>query len=117
DGVFMSYQDPDPMLVTSVAVRTANVQAAGYWKVDMPNAIVVHSPPNYIYKFLAADIKWQPSRTVLFQLMACKDAHIVLTDKWNDLTGKLYEIVIGTASNSACIIRAGRDTDAKVTQN
>ncbi|CAH1779588.1 unnamed protein product [Owenia fusiformis] len=103
-NTFMSYQVTQPIRPMALALFSVNGnQIPGLFKLGLPGALVVDTPPNFKYQFVGVDISWETG--FVFQLVAKMDAHILLTSKMNTYTGKVYELILGGNENNDCMIK------------
>lgn len=69
------------------------------------SSVRVTSLPDHTYNQLSKSIASQS--WVVFQVMACRDAHVALTQQFNNLRSPTYEIIIGGNGNRNSFIRDG----------
>ena len=72
------------------------------------SSVRVTSLPDHSYNQMSKSIAGQSS--VVFQVMACRDAHVALTQQFNNLQSPTYEIIIGGNNNRNSFIRNGIGT-------
>lgn len=67
---------------------------------------VLTTPDHYDYSFLEEPLVFTNNELILtFEVKANANAHIGFVENPKDLTGKMYEIAIGTCGGSTCCIR------------
>lgn len=69
------------------------------------SSVRVTSLPDHSYNQMSKSITGQNS--VVFQVMACRDAHVALTQQFNNLQSPTYEIILGGNGNRNSFIRDG----------
>lgn len=69
------------------------------------SSVRVTSLPDHSYNQMSKSIAGQNS--IVFQVMACRDAHVALTQLFNNLQSPTYEIIIGGNGNRNSFIRDG----------
>lgn len=115
ENEFLSYKDSGFKAVNYAAVSTG-WGATGEWifyneiprqSKDYPGTLVIHTPDQYKYQ-LVKDLAVQETTSIVFEVRASNDAHILLMQDKGDFDRNIYEIVIGAGTNSFSTIRKER---------
>ena len=65
---------------------------------------IYFTTPN-LYQFMDIGINWANVTNITFQVEACNDAHIALSENFEQYGSRTYEIVLGGWSNTQSAIR------------
>jgi len=105
---FMSYQIPAAEILNTSFVAASfatGFGSDGDWIVyeNELTSIRIDTVPTLTYNQLSKSIVQQYS--IVFRVQACQDAHVALSEQFNNIQTRTYEIIIGGNGNQNSFIR------------